>query len=205
MKYKLEKKDIKSDNLKPFLSHKEDLKIKDKSFFALILSIDAYIGDTYLKNHFTQNSFIFAYRNNQCVYELRSSYIGLKLALQFLNKQKTNNLIFVGNPRQKTQACRSLFSKLKVQFFASDSWIPGFISKNTSSIKKVLVIYDISTNSGAKNEAFRSKLPIVGFISKYANINGIDYPVCLNFENCGFYYLSLWKTFFLLRKKKYIK
>jgi ribosomal protein S2 len=178
------------------------LKEKNKSFFNLLINLDAFIGDTYLKSHYSQNSFVFANRNNHTIYEASSSYLGLKLALQFLNKQKIKNLIFVGNPDSTSYRCKEMFANYGVQFFQSQSWVPGFISKNTGSIRRVLVIYDPFVNSGAKNEAFRCKLPSVGFLTPYANTDGLDYPVCLNFENCGSFYIALWKSFFFNKIKK---
>lgn len=199
---KLRGKNQKQYKLKSFLPRKQNLRCENQSFFTQLVKIDAFIGDTYLRSHFTQNSFIFAHRNNHDVYQEGLSYLGLKLALQFLNRQNTKNLIFVGNPTHKAEACKNIFAKYKITYFSSGLWIPGYISRNTQSMKKVLVVYDLNSNKGAKSEAFHCNLPIVGFITRYADTDGLDYPVCLNFENCGAYYLALWKSFFLNIHKK---
>jgi len=171
---------------------------KNKSFFSFLVKVDAFIGDTYLKNHYTHNPHIFAFRNNYAIYEHTSSYLGLKSALQFLNKQKVENLLFVGSPTNTGAKCKEIFAFYNVRFFPSQSWIPGYISKNSKAIKNVLIIYDIFLNSGAKSEGFHCKLPIVGFVNKYGNNNGLDYPVLLNFDNCGFFLLRFMEVFFFL-------
>lgn len=181
---------------------KKSLKNKNQSFFNFLVKIDAFIGDTYLKSHYTHNSYVFAFRNNHIVYDAPSSYLGLKLALQFLNKQKMENLVFVGSPTSTDSKCKEIFASYQVKFFPSQSWIPGYISKNVKAMQNVLIIYDISVNSGAKSEGFHCNLPIVGFVNKYGNNDGLDYPICLNFDNCGLFYLSLWKSFFFSKIKK---
>jgi len=178
------------------------LNYKNDSFFAALVKIDAFIGDTYLRSHFSQNSLTYASRNNKDIYEIQASYTGLKRALQFLRLQKNRSLIFVGNPGNRSEECKAVFARHNVKFFPSDQWVPGFISKNTNSNKHILVVYDINSNTGAKDEALASNLPIVGFITKYGNTDGLDYPVCLNFENCGSWYSALWNTFLMEKLKK---
>lgn len=177
------------------------LSFKNQSFFNALVKVDAFVGDTYLRSHFSQNSLIYASRNNQDIYDIHSSYNGLKRAMQFLNKQKLSSLIFVGNPDHRSEECKAVFARHKLKFFPSDQWIPGFISKNTQANRYTLVVYDTHTNAGSKNEALSSKLPIVGFLTKYGNVDGLDYPVCINFENCGNWYSALWNTFFLKKLK----
>lgn len=175
----------------------KNLNFKNQSFFAALVKIDAFVGDTYIRSHFSQNSLVYASRNDQNIYDMHSSYAGLKRALQFLGKQKVSSLIFVGNPEYRSEECKAVFTKHNIRFFSSDQWVPGFISRNTKANNCILVIYDIYSNVGAKNEALSSNLPIVGFLTKYGNTDGLDYPVCINFENCGNWYSALWNTFFL--------
>ena len=204
----LTKKDIKDQKVFSSVQsnrnvHKNKiLNYKNDSFFAALVKIDAFIGDTYIRSHFSQNSLIYASRNNRDIYEIQASYAGLKRALQFLRLQKNSSLIFVGNPENRSEECKAVFARHNVKFFPSDQWVPGFISKNTNSNKHILVVYDINSNTGAKDEALSSNLPIVGFITKYGNIDGLDYPVCLNFENCGSWYSAVWNTFLMEKLKK---
>ena len=181
---------------------KKSLKNKNQSFFSFLVKVDAFIGDTYLKSHYTHNSHVFAFRNNHVVYDAPSSYLGLKLALQFLNKQKLESLVFVGCPTNTASKCKEIFASYKVRFFPSQMWIPGYISKDVKTMQNVLIIYDIFLNSGAKSEGFHCNLPIVGFVNKYGNNDGLDYSICLNFDNCGLFYHGLWKSFFFSKIKK---
>lgn len=181
---------------------KKHLKNKNQSFFTFLVKVDAFIGDTYLKSHYTHNSHVYAFRNNHVVYDAPSSYLGLKYALQFLNKQKLENLIFVGSPTNTASKCKEIFASYKVRFFPSQLWIPGYISKDVKAMQNVLIIYDIFLNGRAKSEGFNCNLPIIGFVSKYGNNDGLDYSICLNFDNCGLFYIGLWKSFFFSKIKK---
>lgn len=180
---------------RPQYNNKKLIKEKNKSFFFELLKLHAYYGDTSLRNHYSQDSFIIAYRNDYSLYNLHSSIINIKRALYFLQKQKNKSLIFVGNPKDAKTKCEILFQTKNIPFFPSSEWVPGFISKTHTSMSKVLIIYDLFTNHGAKSEALKANCPIVGFFTIHADVSGVDFPINLNFEHCGMWYYSLWKTF----------
>lgn len=173
---------------------------KNKSLFLDLLKIHAYYGDTEFRNHSSQNSFVYAYRNEHSLYNLHSSILNLKRALHFMRKQDPSKFVFVGSPMNAKEKMSLLFQKLKIPFFASSEWVPGFISKKDYDTSKILVIYDIYANHGAKNEAFKAGYPIVGFFSIHADVNGIDYPINLNVEACDLWYYNLWKSYFQSKK-----
>lgn len=197
--YKRKQKHIREIKLKE-LPHIGSISLvyqKNKSLYQELLEINAFCGDTYLRNHYTQDSLIFAYRNNHSLYNLHTSIFGLKKALHFLRKQKKNTFIFVGSPYVAKDECVKLFRLKNIPFFPTYEWFPGYISKKARALTKVLIIYDISTNYDAKREAFNAKFPIVAFLSPYGDIGGVDYPISLNLEHCGIWYHSLWKSFFI--------
>jgi hypothetical protein len=175
---------------------------KNKSLFTDLLRIHAYYGDTHYRNHSSQDSFVYAYRNNHSLYNPHLAIFNLKRALHFLKRQDPSKFVFVGSPMDAKEKMSLLFEKLKLPFFASAEWSPGFISKKDYDTSKILVIYDIHTNHEAKNEAFKAASPIVGFFSIHADVNGVDYPINLNLEGCGSWYYMLWKSFF--QSKKYV-
>jgi ribosomal protein S2 len=178
---------------------KKKLLEKNKSLFLDLLKIHAYYGDTYLRNHYTQNSFVYAYRNDYSLYNLHTSILHLKRAFHFLQKQKSKNLVFVGSPSSAQESISLLFHKLKITFFPSAEWPPGFISKKAYNQSKILIIYDIFTNQEAKSEAFKAAYPIVGFLSIHGDVNGVDFPISLSLENCGIWYYCLWKSYFQIK------
>jgi hypothetical protein len=195
---------------KPFLSQKnlvvkkesatkkKKLFMKNKSLFLDLIKIQAYYGDTPIRNHSSQDAFVYAYRNDYSLYNLHTSLANFKRALQFLQKQKPENLVFVGCPAACKEKTALLFQSLKIPFFPSSEWVPGFISKKAYNTSKVLILYDIFTNHGAKSEALKAGYPIVSFFSIHGNVNGIDFPINLNLDNSGLWYYNLWKTYFLI-------
>lgn len=175
---------------------------KKDSLYNELIKINAFYGDTSLRNHFTQDSFVYAYRNDYSMYNIHASILSLKKALHFLRKQKTNTLVFAGSPKETKEECIELFNRKKIPFFPTSEWFPGYISKKAEAVHKVFVIYDIYANMGAKLEAFNARFPIVGFFTIHADLGGVDYPISLNLDHCGIWYHSLWKSFFLLKYSK---
>jgi ribosomal protein S2 len=180
-------------------STKKNLLEKNKSLFLDLLKIHAYYGDTHLRNHYSQDSFVYAYRNDYSMYNLHGAILNLKRALHFMQKQKQDSFVFVGSPSLAKEKSSILFQRLKIPFFPSTEWVPGFISKKTYNTSKILIIYDIFTNHGAKCEAFKAGYPIVGFFTIHGDVSGIDFPINLNLENCGLWYYSLWKSYFQIK------
>lgn len=172
---------------------------KNKSLFLEVLRLHMYYGDSHLRNHYSQNSFVQAYRNEYSMYNIHGALYNLKRALHFLQKQNKKNFVFVGSPKWDKEKMSLFFQKIEVPFFPSSEWVPGFISKKAYNSGKILIIYDVFTNHGAKSEAFHAAYPIVGFFTILGDVRGIDFPINLNIEHVGGWYYSLWKSFFQIK------
>lgn len=165
--------------------------------FKELLNQGAFNGDYYKYVHFSQQALVYAYKNKTSFYNIEACISLLNKAIKFLRTvkiKKNQEFVFVGNPPAVDLESKYTFKPIKVTFFGSGIWQPGFFSKNPTNCQRVIVVYDINTNYIAFCEAVSIKVPVVAFASPYCDIRGVDYPVVLNLKNAGLAYAIFCKT-----------
>lgn len=171
--------------------HSLDISNKIKNY---LLDLNAFRAD-YLENiHNSQFSFLVGIKNRFCFYNIRKSLLLLLNAIRFLKRVKKKKVlfIFVGVPLNYNKKISYYFKKSKLNyiFFKNEIWHPGFISKNSFAKNKILIVYNVKLNNIAVKEAVYANIPVVGILTPSCNINGIDYPILLNFKNLPIWYLK---------------
>jgi ribosomal protein S2 len=181
-----------------------------RKFFEELARIEAFQGSHQSQTHFSQRAFLLGYRNIHSFSDLQHGFLGFQGALQFLEKflnkpsgrkafspkQNFQQIVFVGNPPGGGEMYSSFFSHLGITFFEQGEWLPGYLSKNPACFRKVIVIYDPSSNQEARSEALARNVPIVAFLPSCSDIRGVDYPIPLNLDLNPGWLLNLWHAFF---------
>ena len=113
--------------------------------------------------------------------------------LKVASNKSNTKFIFAGTPFGDEKQNIYYFRQLKLNhvFFPNEKWKPGFISKSSSTINFVLIVYDITLNNTAYKEGLNAKIPVVGFVTPSNDLRGLDYPVLLNFTNYPLWYAKL--------------
>ena len=168
-----------------------------------LINLGAFVGDYHKWVHSSQKPFITAYRNNHVIYDIHININLLYKAVRFLKKASKNKnvrFVFVGSPRCNEKSSSYIFKNIKVPYFPTDNWRPGYFSKSQhifdsdKKYKHILVIYNIGSNHIAFCEAINANIPVVAFATPNCDIRGADFPVVLNLENSGLWYASFCKA-----------
>lgn len=207
---------------KKFLKTTKDLKTLEKGLnrsklYDELIQVGAFDGDHFRFSHISQDCFLRGLRNKFTIYNTIESISLLSRATRFLKEcivkkeklrffvsfKKPVKFVFVGNPMGSEEKSKYVFHRLKIRFFPNDIWIPGFLSKRpNSALKTVLIVYDLSRNYIAFQEAVNARVPVVAFASPKCDLHGVDYPILLNLDAKNDWYTNFCYTLFKYRNYK---
>jgi ribosomal protein S2 len=179
-----------------FLKNKN---LKSTPLYEDLISYGAFIGNHYNWTHRSQINFIAGYKSNYSFYNPNMCMQLLSNATKFLkiaSKNKNLEFVFVGNVKNSEKESIVIFQKINKKFFPNDTWEPGFFSKKLRYSNTILVIYNISENSIAFEEAVNLNIPVVAFVTPSCDMSGVDYPIILNLENSKLWFPNYCKALF---------
>lgn len=169
-----------------------------------LISLGAFNGDHYKFTHFSQACFLRGLRNKYTYYNNIDSIGLLSRATRFLKANiKTKKyqipaeFIFVGNQKGSEEESRLVFKSIEKTFFPNDKWLPGFFSKKPAASNYVLIIYNLTQNNIAFQEAVNSNIPVVAFVSPKCDLRGVDYPIILNLSSNNMWYTNFCYSLFI--------
>lgn len=163
------------------------------SFVKDLIVLGAFSGSKL--NHSSQEHLFLGYRNFIPFYDLQKSLELFVKCVRFLGKVRRNKktrVVILGNPPFVEDEIQSSLRRRNLCFFSNNNWPPGFLSKNSKSQRtqnSILIVYKPGENSNAVNEALYCNIPVLGFASPSCDIGNLDYPVVLNLEKAGLWYL----------------
>jgi ribosomal protein S2 len=167
-----------------------------QKFKNLLILINTFQGNTTTFLHSSQYPYLLGIKNYISFYNISRTSFLLINALNFLKlarRDKNNFFVVVGAPRNFIGTNLSyILNKLpNVKFFPSTRWKPGFLSKFPPIANIILILFNPTLHNDTLREGIYSKIPVVGFVTPFCNISGIDYPVLLNLKEQETWYLNL--------------
>jgi ribosomal protein S2 len=199
--------------VKTFLNGKDLIQIKltkdqNPNFYSSplyneLISIGAFQGNSNKWLHPSQTKYLLGYKNNYSLYNMRPAIMIFEQGVKFVKtaiKNKESVFVFVGNPDGTNEIYVSYFQHINKIFFPNQRWQQGFFTQKKKTYNFILIIYSITQNQEAFQEAVKKKIPVVCFATPLCDIRNVDYPILLNLKNAKIWFAYFCKTLFLKNK-----
>jgi ribosomal protein S2 len=168
-----------------------------------LIRLGAFQGNFNKWLHPSQTKYILGYRNNYSFYNMRTAIMIFQQGVKFVKaaiKNKKSVFVFVGNPDGTNEIYVSYFKHIKQIFFPNQNWKQGFFTQNKKTYNFILILYSVTQNQDAFQEAVKKRIPVICFATPLCDISNVDYPILFNLKNAKIWFAYFCNTLFLKTK-----